>query len=92
MSRDEHAVLRHYEVGLDEVGALLDGKAIGRQRVFGPVGAGAAMADDERRLAVKRRKAGLRISGDRQVRPDKAVVRARETTGARRVEGPYQGE
>ena len=52
--RDEHAVLGDHEVGLDVVGALLDGHPVGGQRVFGQVAAGAAVADDQRR----RRRAG----------------------------------
>ena len=48
MTGDEHAVLGRHEVGLDEVGALLDRQFVGRQRVFWAVTARTAVSDHER--------------------------------------------
>ena len=45
---DEDAVLRGDEVGLDEVGALLDRQAVGLDRVLGPLPARAPVRDDDR--------------------------------------------
>jgi hypothetical protein len=56
VSRDQHAVLRRHEVGLDVVGPQGDPEPVGLQRVLRPVRAGAAVGDDERRLAVEGRK------------------------------------
>ena len=50
---DQHAVLGDHEVGLDDVGATGNGDAVGFQRVLGAQAAGAAVADDQRRLAVE---------------------------------------
>ena len=47
MARDEHAVGRADEVGLDEIGALLDGDHIGRERVLGEITARPAMGDED---------------------------------------------
>ena len=48
MAREQHAVFRRDEIGLDEVGAHLDGQAIGLERVLGPMTAGAAVRDEDR--------------------------------------------
>ncbi len=48
VTRDQDAVFRRDEIGLDEVGAHLDRKAVGFQRVLRPVPARAAVRDDER--------------------------------------------
>ena len=47
--RDEHIVLGRDEVGLDEIGALLDREVIGRQRMLGTQPARAAMGDHDGR-------------------------------------------
>ena len=47
MAGDEDAVPRDDEVGLDEVCAHLDRQLVRRERVLGPVSAGAAVGDDE---------------------------------------------
>ena len=49
VARHEHRVLRHDEIGLDEVGALLDRDEIRRQCVLGHIAARAAVTDHERR-------------------------------------------
>ena len=46
VARDEDAVLRRDQVGLDEVGAHLRGQAIALERVLGTMAARAAVADD----------------------------------------------
>ena len=51
---DEQVVLGRDEVGLDVVRAHVDRQLVGAERVLGPVGRRAAMADDERRGAVVR--------------------------------------
>jgi hypothetical protein len=51
--RDQHAVPCRHEVGLDVVGPQGDPEPVGLQRVLRPVRAGAAVGDDERRLAVE---------------------------------------
>ena len=56
--RDEHAVLGGYEIRLDEVGALGDGGTVSLERVLGQVAGCAAMADDDRLGAEKRRESG----------------------------------
>jgi hypothetical protein len=48
VARDEVTVLRRDEVGLDVVGAELDGQRVALQRVVGQVAGRAAVADDER--------------------------------------------
>jgi len=48
VARDEHAVLRADEVGLDVVGAHAGGEFVACERVLGTVARRAAMADDER--------------------------------------------
>jgi hypothetical protein len=45
---DQRAVPGHHEVGLDAVGAHLDGELVGAQRVLGPVARRAAVRDHER--------------------------------------------
>jgi hypothetical protein len=47
--RDEHAVLRAHEIGLDDVRAHLDREGVGLDRVLGAVPARAAVRDDDRR-------------------------------------------
>ena len=61
VARDQVAVLRRHEVRLDEIGAQLDGERVAFQRVVGQVARGAAMADDERRVAPRLGEGG---SGD----------------------------
>ena len=46
--RDQDAVLRGHQIGLDEIGALLDRQLVARERVLRPVARRAAMADDDR--------------------------------------------
>ena len=46
--RDQTAVAGGDEIGLNEIGAHLDGEPIGLERVFRSVPGGAAMGDDER--------------------------------------------
>ena len=48
-----HAVLGRHHVGLDQVGAELDGEPVRFQRVLRQEGASAAVAEDERRLAAQ---------------------------------------
>jgi hypothetical protein len=48
VARDQHPVLRAHQIWLDEVGALLGRKPVGRQRVLGAVPGGAPMPDHER--------------------------------------------
>ena len=48
VARDEHPVLRHDEIGLDEVGALLDRDEIRRQRVLRNIAARPAVTDHDR--------------------------------------------
>ncbi|OPY11147.1 MAG: hypothetical protein A4E69_02979 [Syntrophus sp. PtaB.Bin138] len=55
VARDQHPVLGRDEIGLDHLGALIDGQLIGLQRVLGQIARRAAVPDDQRRLAVKRR-------------------------------------
>ena len=62
MDADEHAVLRDGEVLLDEVGALLDGEAVGLERVFGRVGGGAAVRDE---LLLRGRRSAGAPAGDK---------------------------
>jgi hypothetical protein len=50
VARDQVAVLGGDEVGLDVVGAQLDGQRVALERVVGQVARGAAVADDERRV------------------------------------------
>ena len=54
VARDEHAVARHDEVGLDHVGALRDRERVTFQRVFRQVAARAAMRDHQRLRAIER--------------------------------------
>ena len=76
--RDEHVVLGRHQIGLDEIGALLDRQFIGGERMFGPQAAGAAMRDDdrggERRLG--RSMPDLRDAAQRQGRKIFACARA----------------
>ena len=66
---DEDAVLRGHEVGLDEVGALLDRERVGRERVLGPLAARAAVGDHDRTVAAARReRAGHQQAGREQGR------------------------
>jgi hypothetical protein len=44
---DEDVILRRDQVRLDEIGAQLDRQLIGRERVLGPVAAGATMGDHD---------------------------------------------
>ena len=46
--RDQDAVLRGHQIGLDEIGPLLDRQLVARERVLRPVARRAAMADDDR--------------------------------------------
>ena len=55
MAGDQDAVPGDHQVGLDEVGALLDRQPVGGQRVLGTLAARAAVGDDDRRRAVERR-------------------------------------
>jgi hypothetical protein len=48
MPRDQVAILGHDEVGLDVVGAELDGERVPLQGVGGEISMGASMADDQR--------------------------------------------
>ena len=50
----EFTVFGGHHIGLDEVDAQLDRAFVGFQRVFRQITAGAAMPDDQRRLAVQR--------------------------------------
>ena len=54
MPRDQDAVARDNEVGFDEVRALVDRERAGGVRVFWPFAAGAAVGNDDWRLAVAR--------------------------------------
>jgi len=47
MADDQHPILRRYQIGLDEIGAVLDGDGVGGKGVLGTQRAGTAMADDE---------------------------------------------
>jgi hypothetical protein len=51
VARDQHAVLRGHEVGLDVVRAHPRGQPVGAERVLGAVARGAAMAVDRDRLS-----------------------------------------
>ena len=55
VARHQHAVFRGHQVGLDEVGAQLDGLLVALQRVVGQVAGSAPVADDERLVAGQRR-------------------------------------
>jgi len=46
MARDQYQIARDNQVGLDEIGALIDRPFIGCKRMLRPFGAGAAMRDD----------------------------------------------
>ena len=73
------AVLGRHQVGLDQVGALVDRQFVGRQRVLGPLAAGAAVGDDDR--------AATADCGDARAWPPPAGVRWRSQamrTGAKR--------
>ena len=73
---DEHAVLGGDQVGLDVVGALLDGELVRRERVLGAVAGRAAVAEDERLVEL-----GDRTGGER--RPARrGAASAVLTTGA----------
>ena len=50
MANDQDPVHRQDKVGLDEVGALIDGQAIAHRRVLGALAARAPMGDDDRLL------------------------------------------
>ena len=50
VARDEYPVLRHDEIGLDVIGALLDREEIRCQRVLRNIAAGTAVTDHERRV------------------------------------------
>ena len=58
VARDQHAVLRRHEVGLDVVGAHLDRQTIRLERVFGTIPARAAMRDHERARRLGHRHGG----------------------------------
>ena len=80
--RDQHAVLRQLQVGLDVVGAELDRELVAAERVLGQVAAGAAVRDDDRRVAVQLlqvRGAGGRRERPR-ARPARPAAAARERT------------
>ncbi len=47
VAHDQGAVARGDDVGLDDVGALLDGEPVGFERVLGAVGAGASVGNHE---------------------------------------------
>ncbi|MCY1220452.1 hypothetical protein D9M72_324650 [compost metagenome] len=48
VARHQHAVACHDQVGLDGVGAVLDGLGVGGKRMFGAQRAGAAVGDHQR--------------------------------------------
>ena len=48
VTRDEDAVLREHEVGLDAVSPLSDGALVGGKGVLRPLPRGAAVGDDDR--------------------------------------------
>ena len=45
--RDEDIVLGQHQIGLDEIGAVVDREIVARQRMFGTFAARPAMADDD---------------------------------------------
>jgi hypothetical protein len=56
---DQHTVLGHHEVGLDEVGTQLDGELVAFEGVFREIPAGAAMGDHGGSFAGQRLLLGL---------------------------------
>jgi hypothetical protein len=53
VARDEYAILRHDEIGLDVIGALLDRNEVRGERVLRNVAAGPAVTDHERRALAR---------------------------------------
>jgi hypothetical protein len=47
VARDEHVVHGRHQIGLDEVGTLIDRKVVSGERVLGPLAAGTAMRDHD---------------------------------------------
>ena len=56
MPGDEDQILGRDQVRLDIIRPLIDRALIGRQRVFGPFPARAAMGDDQHRILRKERR------------------------------------
>src|SRR5262249_20645057 len=66
MPRDQHAILRGDEIGLNEIDAVVDREAVGREGVLGPMASGSAVADDVRRATAQgwgERRHRLRLCG-----------------------------
>ena len=57
VARDQHAILRRYQIGLDEVGTHLGGQTIAGERVLRGDVRSATVTDDERFRRVCRRQA-----------------------------------
>jgi hypothetical protein len=74
---DHHAVLGQHEVGLDEVGALLDGRLVGFEGVLRQDARGAAVGDHQRLGAGQGLEAGLSSL------PPQACRKAADSTMAR---------
>jgi len=60
VARDQHAVFRDDDVGLDHIGAHRDRKCIGFERLFGDVARGAAVRNHDRGLALQGLERGRR--------------------------------
>jgi hypothetical protein len=54
VARHRHAILGHHQVRLDEIRAIGDGLAVGRQRVLRPQRTRAAVADHQHLLRQRR--------------------------------------
>ena len=99
VARHQHAVARHHQVRLDEVGTRLHGEEVGGERVLGDVAARAAMGDDDGQCRSWRRyqhtDAGLArllrvLLTDRDIYHfrEGSYVRAYEKLGAHAAERP----
>ena len=80
VARDQHAVLGRDDIGLDHIGAQVDGLLIRLERFLGQVTRGAAVRDDERLRTVERRQRVV------------VVIPATGTGGERGAAGQCEGQ
>ena len=76
--RHQYAVLGGHQIGLDEVCAQIHGAAVALQRVVGQVAGGAAVADDQRLVAVQRVVPAAAAAGDQAGGDERAAHQAVE--------------